>query len=184
MNAGSLADLLDTQVAFPEEAIAYVTKEVLEALKYMHRHHQIHRDIKSVNIMLDTEGHVKLVDFGGAAVLTKEQSKRNSLVGTPHWMAPELIRRIPYNDSVDIWSLGITVMLKIVTDCAPFFQDPFAWSEDFQNFLGAMLEKDPANRMSATQLSQHKFLQRAYTREQFAQFIRLSYELARSYAGG
>ena len=92
MNAGSLADLLDTQVAFPEEAIAYVTKEVLEALKYMHRHHQIHRDIKSVNIMLDTEGHVKLVDFGGAAVLTKEQSKRNSLVGTPHWMAPELRR--------------------------------------------------------------------------------------------
>ena len=203
MNAGSLADLLDTQVAFPEEAIAYVTKEVLEALKYMHRHHQIHRDIKSVNIMLDTEGHVKLVDFGGAAVLTKEQSKRNSLVGTPHWMAPELIRRIPYNDSVDIWSLGITVlemaegvppfadisdgmkvMLKIVTDCAPFFQDPFSWSEDFQNFLGAMLEKDPANRMSATQLSQHKFLQRAYTREQFAQFIRLSYELARSYSGG
>ena len=203
MNAGSLADLLDTQVAFPEEAIAYVTKEVLEALKYMHRHHQIHRDIKSVNIMLDTEGHVKLVDFGGAAVLTKEQSKRNSLVGTPHWMAPELIRRIPYNDSVDIWSLGITVlemaegvppfaeisdgmkvMLKIVTDCAPFFQDPFSWSEDFQNFLGAMLEKDPANRMSATLLSQHKFLQRAYTREQFAQFIRLSYELARSYSGG
>ena len=203
MNAGSLADLLDTQVAFPEEAIAYVTKEVLQALKFMHRRHEINRDIKSVNILLDTDGHVKLADFGGAAVLTREQTARTSLVGTPHWMAPELIRRIPYTDSVDIWSLGITViemaegvppyadisdgmkvMLKIVTECQPFFQDPSQWSEQFNDFVGSMLEKDPKARRSATELSNHPFLNCAYSREQFAQFIRLSYELARSYSNG
>ena len=160
MNAGSLADLLDTQVAFPEEAIAYVTKEVLEALKYMHRHHQIHRDIKSVNIMLDTEGHVKLVDFGGAAVLTKEQSKRNSLVGTPHWMAPELIRGDGYTDKVDVWSLGITALemangepphyhkkplkalLLITTSPSPTVANPEKWSDSFQDFLAHALAVD------------------------------------------
>lgn len=161
MNAGSLADLLDTQVAFPEEAIAYVTKEVLEGLYYMHKHHEIHRDIKSVNILLDTDGHVKIADFGGAVILTQEENKRNSLVGTPHWMAPELIRRQPYDEAVDIWSLGITVlemadgyppysdvndgmkaMLKIITESAPFFQDPSMWTASFQEFVMAMLEKD------------------------------------------
>ncbi|OAO16562.1 p21-activated protein kinase [Blastocystis sp. ATCC 50177/Nand II] len=203
MDAGSLADLLDTQVAFPEEAIAYVAHEVLTALLYMHRNHQIHRDIKSVNILLDKYGHVKVADFGGAAVLTKEENARTSLVGTPHWMAPELIRRLPYKESVDIWSLGITVlemaegvppysdindgmkaMLKIVTEDAPALQDPTQWSVEFNDFVGQMLEKDPEQRSSALLLLKHPFLKRAYTREQFAQFIRLSYELARSYQNG
>lgn len=160
MDAGSLADLLDTQVAFPEEAIAYVTREILTGLLFMHRHHEIHRDIKSVNILLDKDGHVKIADFGGAVILTQEDSKRTSLVGTPHWMAPELIRRIPYTEAVDIWSLGITVlemaegeppysdvndgmkaMLKIVTEPAPFLHD-MNWSANFQDFVGCMLEKD------------------------------------------
>ena len=161
MDQGSLADLLDTQVAFPEEAIAYVTKEVLNGLLYMHQKGEIHRDIKSVNILLDSEGHVKIADFGGAVILTKETNKRTSLVGTPHWMAPELIRRIPYTTAVDIWSLGITViemadgyppysdisdgmkaMYKIVTEDAPFFNDSTQWSVNFNDFLGCMLEKN------------------------------------------
>lgn len=161
MDAGSLADLLDTQVAFPEEAIAYVAKEVLTGLLYMHRNHEIHRDIKSVNILLDKDGHVKIADFGGAVILTKEESARTSLVGTPHWMAPELIRRIPYNEAVDIWSLGITIlemaegyppysdvndgmkaMLKIVTEPAPYLHEPESWSANFQDFVLEMLNKD------------------------------------------
>lgn len=202
LDRGSLADLLDTQVAFPEEAIAYVTKEVLQALLYMHQRHEIHRDIKSVNILLDKDGHVKVADFGGAVVLTKEDNARTSLVGTPHWMAPELIRHMPYKESVDIWSLGITVlemaegvppysdindgmkaMLKIVMEGAPALQDPSQWSEQFNDFVGCMLEKNPELRASALQLLKHPFLQCAYSREQFAQFIKLSYELAESYSG-
>lgn len=114
-----------------------------------------------MNILLDKYGHVKVADFGGAAVLTKEENARTSLVGTPHWMAPELIRRLPYKESVDIWSLGITVlemaegvppysdindgmkaMLKIVTEDAPALQDPTQWSVEFNDFVGQMLEKD------------------------------------------
>ena len=200
MDAGSLADLLDTQVAFPEEAIAYVAKEVLKGLLEMHKNHEIHRDIKSVNILLDSSGHVKIADFGGAVILTQEESKRNSLVGTPHWMAPELIKRVNYDVSVDIWSLGITVlemadgypphsdvndsmkaMLKIITECAPSFQDPTIWSQEFHDFLGGMLEKDVNDRMSAYMLLKMPFLNKAYTSEQFSQFIKLSYDLARSY---
>lgn len=104
---------------------------------------------------------MKVADFGGAAVLTVEEDARTSLVGTPHWMAPELIRRLPYKESVDIWSLGITVlemaegvppysdindgmkaMLKIVTEAAPALQDPTQWSLEFNDFVAQMLEKD------------------------------------------
>ena len=104
---------------------------------------------------------MKVADFGGAAVLTVEEDARTSLVGTPHWMAPELIRRLPYKESVDIWSLGITVlemaegvppysdindgmkaMLKIVTEAAPSLQDPTQWSLEFNDFVAQMLEKD------------------------------------------
>lgn len=133
-------------------------------------------------------------------MLTKESTKRTSLVGTPHWMAPEVIRRTPYDGSADIWSLGITVlemadgvppysdvndgmkaMLRIMTEPAPAFQDPSAWSANFNDFVGCMLEKDPSQRWSAMQLLNHEFLKCAYTREQFAQFIKLSYELSASY---
>ena len=118
-------------------------------------------DIKSVNILLDHDGHVRIADFGGAVVLTREATSRTSLVGTPHWMAPELIRRTPYQDSVDIWSLGITVlemadgvppysdihdgmkaMLKIVTEGAPALRDPSSWSPEFNEFVNSMLDKD------------------------------------------
>ena len=118
-------------------------------------------DIKSVNILLDHDGHVRLSDFGGAVVLTKEATSRTSLVGTPHWMAPELIRRTPYQDSIDIWSLGITVlemadgvppysdihdgmkaMLKIVTEGAPALRDFSIWSPEFIDFTTIMLDKD------------------------------------------
>ena len=119
---------------------------------------------------------------------------------------------MPYKESVDIWSLGITVlemaegvppysdindgmkaMLKIVMEGAPALQEPSQWSEQFNDFVGCMLEKNvgtmkrnngqPELRASALQLLKHPFLQCAYSREQFAQFIKLSYELAESYSG-
>lgn len=82
----------------------------MKALLYIHSLHRIHRDIKSDNILLNDEGEVKIADFGYAAQLTQQQQKRNTVVGTPYWMAPELIRGHDYGIKVDIWSLGIMVM--------------------------------------------------------------------------
>merc|ERR1719223_2087578 len=80
------------------------------ALAYVHRQHRLHRDIKSDNILVDLAGNVKIADFGFAVSLTKEEDKRRSVVGTPYWMAPELIRGLSYGDKVDVWSMGITAI--------------------------------------------------------------------------
>merc|ERR1711871_1012428 len=80
------------------------------ALAHMHRNHRLHRDIKRDNVLVDYAGNVKVADFGFAVGLTEEQKKRVSVVGTPYWMAPELIRSFPYDAKVDIWSTGITAI--------------------------------------------------------------------------
>ena len=80
---------------------------MLQGLAHLHSKKQIHRDLKSDNILLSSDGSIKIADFGFAAQLTQEREERNSVVGTPAWMAPELIRKHPYNEKVDIWSLGI-----------------------------------------------------------------------------
>ncbi|KAK8792053.1 hypothetical protein WA158_005430 [Blastocystis sp. Blastoise] len=198
INGGSLGNLLDTQVAFPEEVIAYIMRETLNGLLYMHQRFQLHRDIKSENILLDLEGHVFIGDFGGSAVLTKEEESRCSLVGTPHWMAPEVIRGAGYNEACDIWSLGITAiemaeglppyaeigdpmkaMVAILNGGSPCLQEPEEWSLEFQDFLANMLELNPANRSNAAQLKMHNFLTKAYDREQIKEFIHLAYKLAK-----
>lgn len=89
-----------------EEVSAYLLGQVVRGLEVMHRKGRIHRDIKSDNILLGRGGEVKIGDFGYAAQLTEEEQSRNSCVGTPAWMAPELIGNVGYNEKVDIWSLG------------------------------------------------------------------------------
>ena len=90
--------------------IAYVCRESLMALAFLHRQHRLHRDIKSDNILVNKEGVVKIADFGFAINLTEEHNKRRSVVGTPYWMAPELIRGLEYDAKVDVWSMGITAL--------------------------------------------------------------------------
>ncbi|KAI1290651.1 p21 protein (Cdc42 Rac)-activated kinase [Mortierella claussenii] len=103
--------------------MARVAKDVLEAIAYLHKHERLHRDIRSDNILLDRAGHIKLADFGHAVQLTREQPRRNSVVGTPYWMAPEVIHGFNYGTPVDVWSLGI-VMREMLEGEPPFLNEP------------------------------------------------------------
>ncbi|NXX39865.1 PAK3 kinase, partial [Tricholaema leucomelas] len=106
---GSLADVVKV-TRMNEGETAVVCRECLQGLDCLHSDGIIHRDIKGCNILLGMDGSVKLADFGVCALLTPEKNKRTSYAGTPHWIAPEILREEPYGAKVDIWSLGITAV--------------------------------------------------------------------------
>ena len=112
LSAGSCLDVL--RLNFPsgcidEAVIATLLKETLEGLKYFHENQQIHRDIKAGNILLDMEGNVYISDFGVSASLKRGQ-KRKTLVGSPCWMAPEVMEQVGHDYSADVWSVGVTAI--------------------------------------------------------------------------
>lgn len=108
MDGGALTDIIyQNMKKIPERVAAYIMREILLGLKMLHEHKQIHRDLKSDNILVASDGSIKVADFGFAIQLTKEQKNRKSVVGTPAWMAPELIKKEPYNELVDVWSVGV-----------------------------------------------------------------------------
>ncbi|TSK31499.1 Serine/threonine-protein kinase 3 [Bagarius yarrelli] len=175
--AGSVSDIIRLRnKTLTEDEIATILKSTLKGLEYLHFMRKIHRDIKAGNILLNTEGHAKLADFGVAGQLTDTMAKRNTVIGTPFWMAPEVIQEIGYNCVADIWSLGITsiemaegkppyadihpmrAIFMIPTNPPPTFRKPELWSDDFTDFVKKCLVKNPEQRATATQLLQHPFI--------------------------
>lgn len=178
--AGSVSDVMRLRnKTLKEDEIACILKDTLKGLEYLHFRRKIHRDVKAGNILLNTEGYSKLADFGVAGQLTDTMAKRNTVIGTPFWMAPEVIQEIGYDCKADIWSLGITALemaegkpphadihpmraiFMIPTKPPPKFMKPEKWTNDFIDFVSKCLIKAPEDRASATQLLQHPFIKAA-----------------------
>ncbi|XP_059408767.1 serine/threonine-protein kinase 10-like [Carassius carassius] len=181
--AGGAVDavMLELERPLTEPQIRVVCKHTLDALQYLHDNKVIHRDLKAGNILLTLDGEVKLADFGVSAKNTKTIQRRDSFIGTPYWMAPEVVmcetsKDRPYDYKADIWSLGVTlielaqieppnhemnpmrVLLKIAKAEPPTLQQPSKWSPQFNDFLKHALEKNVDNRWSTAQLLQHPFV--------------------------
>lgn len=195
MDIGCLTAVLDflrdKRFLLSEAHIAYILRETLQAVWAMHSRRCMHRDIKSDNVLVDSQGCVKLADFEYSAVLTKDVPKRNTVVGTAWWMSPETVRSSYYDYGADVWSIGI-----LSIECAEWvpplfgmesstamevirsgvttqgFRRPEMWSVQFADFVRGCLTRDRDLRYTVPDLLAHPFLEKACSREQIANVFR------------
>ncbi|GMY38498.1 serine/threonine-protein kinase dst1 isoform X1, partial [Fagus crenata] len=197
MSGGSCLHILKAAWpdGFEEVVIATILREVLKGLEYLHHHGHIHRDVKAGNILIDARGAIKLGDFGVSACLFDSgdrQRMRNTFVGTPCWMAPEVMEQLHgYDFKADIWSFGITA-LELAHGHAPFSKYPpmkvllmtlqnappgldyerdRKFSKSFKQMIASCLVKDPSKRPSAKRLLKHSFFKQARSSDYIARTL-------------
>ncbi|XP_034007851.1 mitogen-activated protein kinase kinase kinase kinase 3-like isoform X11 [Trematomus bernacchii] len=184
---GSLQDIYHVTGPLSESQIAYMSRETLQGLYYLHNKGKMHRDIKGANILLTDNGYVKLADFGVSAQITATLAKRKSFIGTPYWMAPEVAaveRKGGYNQLCDIWAVGITAIelaelqppmfdlhpmraLFLMTKSnfqPPKLKDKVKWTNNFHHFCKLALTKNTKKRPTAEKLLQHPFVSQPLSR--------------------
>uniref|UniRef100_I3IXY4 Mitogen-activated protein kinase kinase kinase kinase n=1 Tax=Oreochromis niloticus TaxID=8128 RepID=I3IXY4_ORENI len=180
---GSLQDIYHVTGPLSESQIAYMSRETLQGLYYLHNKGKMHRDIKGANILLTDNGYVKLADFGVSAQITATLAKRKSFIGTPYWMAPEVAaveRKGGYNQLCDIWAVGITAIELAELQPPMFDLHPMRalflmtkntvmllhifWTNNFHHFVKLALTKNPKKRPTAEKLLQHPFVSQPLSR--------------------
>jgi len=192
MSAGSLYEIVKLYqkgVRIKETTCAYVIHELLNAVNFLHQKKRIHRDIKVDNVLLSRNGSVKLADFGTAVQLTFQRLHRNTIAGTPYYMAPELISRSDYGEKVDIWSIGISVVelmsgvppintldpvkaLEIIQTKGIIGLKPKKFSDDICHFVNSRcLQTEPHLRATAAELLEHPWIATRITKAEFAKVL-------------
>jgi len=181
---GGVLDIMRAlKISLTEDQICVVIRETLMALQYVHKQQLIHRDIKAGNILLNHKGQCKLADFGVSYILDSTMAKAKTILGTPYWMAPEVVQDDKYDSKADIWSLGITaiemacgkppysnepgmnVLLQLPKRDPPTLPDDVVddFSEDFKDFIASCLVKNYRERPSAKMLLEHRWVKKAKT---------------------
>lgn len=187
---GSVLDVMKMlDRALSEDQIRVVCSAVLLSLSYLHDKRLIHRDVKAGNILLCRNGQIKLADFGVSARLSTIHSKRDTVIGAPYWMAPEVINAQSHDGKADVWSLGISLIemaerkpplsqihpmraiFMIPTSAPPTLAEPGKFSSEFNDFIARCLVKDPAKRAGPKDLMSHPFVARVVTEIQASKCV-------------
>ncbi|XP_063851203.1 LOW QUALITY PROTEIN: neither inactivation nor afterpotential protein C-like [Scylla paramamosain] len=182
---GSVAELAQAykkkDERMPEDLIAYILQNIIKAVQHLHQEHVMYRDVKGMNVLITEEGNIKLVDFGQCAHLDSTMGKRNTAVGTPYWMAPEVIeceqkQDVDYDNRCDVWALGITAielgdgappnadvhpvraLFQIVRNPPPTLKRHSDWTQEYNDFIAECLVKTPDHRPVMVEVLEHPFI--------------------------